>query len=337
MRYIELFAGIGGFRYGLERCMGIAQPDKAPRSIELGVQSGRQWAPVEMGSGIQPSHDCQFRSVYSNEWRVDDKGKKQYASSIYKYHYGEIDERDITSVRATEIPDHDLLTAGFPCQPFSVAGNRQGFEDTRGTLFFEIARILEAKRPRYLLLENVGGLFSHDFGKTFQRILRILSDLRYRVQWDLLNTKNYGLPHNRNRVFIIGHPRGEPRPEIFPLSRRNKSSDQKSGKQRLEPTVYPATRDNLIYSLDAGYEKNIAKRARSNIVEPSGVRRLTPTECERLQGFPDGWTSKGRREDGKIISISDSQRYKSLGNAVSTPVITAIGQRLLEAVQEINK
>src|SRR3990167_9297486 len=171
MKFIDLFAGVGGFRYGIEKA--------------------KDW-------------EC----VYSNEW-------DKYANSVYRKHYGECDNRDIRAVDS--FPDFDLLCGGFPCQAFSVAGKRGGFDDTRGTLFFEIARILKHKRPRYLLLENVKGLLSHDQGKTFQTILGVLSDIGYGVQWQVLNSKDFGVPQNRERVFIIGNLRGASRPQLFPI------------------------------------------------------------------------------------------------------------------------
>lgn len=157
MRYIDLFAGIGGFHLALK------------------------------------GHEC----VYANEW---DKN----ANLVYKEKFGTCDDADIRTINTSEIPDHELLCAGFPCQSFSYAGKRKGMEDTRGTLFFEIARILKDKRPRYFLLENVKGLLSHDSGKTFQTILGVLTDLGYDVEWKVLNSRFFGLPQNRERVFIIG-------------------------------------------------------------------------------------------------------------------------------------
>ncbi|GAJ09111.1 unnamed protein product, partial [marine sediment metagenome] len=153
-----------------------------------------------------------YRCVWSNEW-------DKYCAEIYQKNFGEKpDTRDIRTVPPRDIPDHDLLCAGFPCQSFSIAGKRAGFEDTRGTLFFEIARILRDKRPRHLLLENVKGLLSHQEGKTFQTILGILSDLGYRIEWQVLNSKHFGVPQNRERVFIVGHPGEESEFQVFPLA-----------------------------------------------------------------------------------------------------------------------
>ena len=125
----------------------------------------------------------------------------KYAKSVYKKHFpNHFDWGDVTLIRTKQLPDFDLLVGGFPCQAFSIAGKRRGFDDTRGTLFFEIARILKDKRPRYFLLENVKGLLSHDKGETFKRILEVLSDLGYNVEWEVLNSKNYGVPQQRESV-----------------------------------------------------------------------------------------------------------------------------------------
>lgn len=171
MKYISLFAGIGGFDLALDR---------------LG-------------------HEC----VWANEW-------DKYARQIYELRFNrKIDPRDIRLVATDELPDFDLLVGGFPCQAFSIAGKRLGFEDTRGTLFFEIARIIKDKRPKYFLLENVKGLLSHDNGKTLQTILATINELGYESEWKVFNSKNHGVPQNRERIFISGYIRGEPRPKIL--------------------------------------------------------------------------------------------------------------------------
>jgi len=157
--------------------------------------------------GIGPNHECVGYS------EID-----KYASAIYQKHFPEHKNYgDITKIVAEELPDFDLLVGGFPCQAFSIAGKRGGFEDTRGTMFFELARILRAKQPRLFVFENVKGLLSHDGGKSFATIIQTLDELGYDCQWQVLNSKNHGVPQNRERVFIIGHLRGTPRPEVFPF------------------------------------------------------------------------------------------------------------------------
>lgn len=148
---------------------------------------------------------------------------KRKSTGLY---YHELDTTPIQNVSANSIPDHDLLVGGFPCQAFSIAGKRKGFDDTRGTLFFDIARVLEAKRPPYFILENVKGLLSHDFGRTFKRIILTLTDLGYDLQWQVLNSKNFGVPQNRERVFIVGHFRGKSRPQVFPFKEIDKNIDE---------------------------------------------------------------------------------------------------------------
>ena len=274
MKFIELFAGIGGFRYGLERVQfknkDICEPTTAVRDKKGQCKQFNNKRTERL-----------FNCVWANEIN-------KYPCQIYRKNFGgkELHEGDITKVKANDIPDHDLITAGFPCQAFSAAGKRGGFNDTRGTLFFEIARICCAKKPKYILLENVKGLLSHGSGATFQRILKVLSDIGYILQWEVLNSKNFGVPQNRERVFIIGHLRGESRPKIFPIGETA--------------------------------QKNFETKIEMDKIE--NIRRPTLTECERLQGFPDDWTKE----------ISDTQRYKCLGNAVTTNVIQAIGEKLRE-------
>jgi len=120
------------------------------------------------------------------------------------------------------LPDFDLLIGGFPCQAFSIAGKRGGFTDTRGTLFFDLARILKTKKPPRFIFENVKGLLSHDHGSTFKTIVTTLDELGYDIQWQVLNSKNFGVPQNRERVYIVGHLRGTPRPEVFPITGSNR-------------------------------------------------------------------------------------------------------------------
>jgi DNA (cytosine-5)-methyltransferase 1 len=234
----------------------------------------------------------------------------KYARQIYKKNFGVEPHGDITQISATEIPDHDILCGGFPCQAFSVAGKRRGFEDTRGTLFFEIMRIAEAKRPKLLFLENVKGLLSHDKGGTFQIILRSMDELGYDAEWQVFNSKDHGVPQNRERVFIIGHLRGSGTRPIFPITEHDRSTDDL---QRLNANT-----------LTARYEG--AQAVGTYIIENqfdaqsgSNIRRLTPTECERLQGFPDGWTE----------GVSDTQRYKCLGNAVTVNVVEFIARHII--------
>jgi len=367
-RFIDLFSGIGGFRRGLELSGG-------------------------------------YRCVWSNDW-------DKYANKVYTARFGEENHHsgDIRKVRASSIPDHDLLCAGFPCQAFSTAGKRRGFEDTRGTLFFEIARIARAKRPTLLLLENVKGLLSHEEGQTYATILEVLGSIGYWCEWQVLNSKWFGVPQNRERVFIIGHLRGRSTRPVFPIKeaggsldlwdvteqvastlqspghaagnyrgmnmivdpfnkaerqdmmagaiKTNQGSNTSTGTAVVEPFI-----KNVPHGYNDGFEKplpslkaNSGAQYNELLVQPlrflnrnqknfentamtvdptnsTGIRQgarircLTPVECERLQGFPDGWTE----------GISDTQRYKCLGNAVTVNVIEFLGDRIKGSINNKSK
>lgn len=239
----------------------------------------------------------------------------KYAIKVYERHFGgHKNYGDATKINPTELPDFDLLVGGFPCQAFSIAGKRKGFDDTRGTLFFDIARILAEKKPKHLVLENVKGLLSHNQGRTFQTILGVLSDLGYGVEWQVLNSKDFGVPQNRERIIIVGHLRTECRRKVFPIIGNNSET--------IKQLNQPKHSNDRVYGTD-GVSPTLNTMQGGNrqpfISQEPRIRRLTPKECERLQGFPDDWTA----------GESDTQRYKMCGNAVTTNVITAVMERLL--------
>jgi len=382
MKFIDLFAGIGGFRYGLEKVGKHLQEQRTSRN-DLRPKGTKSKPNTSQKRRKSSNAYC---CVWSNEWN-------KYASQIYKKHYGEINTQDIRAVKPSQIPKHDLICAGFPCQSFSIAGKRKGFGDTRGTLFYEILRIARFHRTPYLFLENVKGLLNHDKGQTFSVILESLDELGYDCQWQVLNSKNFGVPQNRERVFIIGHLRGKSRPKVFPLREGGRANfsgvkiiDAYNRKQAKE---IGAIRSNMLNSGSLIYEgaimseknkkwlndgkkhsrnfpqgqrvysdKGIAStiagnagglggktglyavrwsrtekgkkarhesqkegrdytpfneghrelvRAREQISgcvthavnkdalleHDMKIRRLTPTECSRLQSFPDNWTKHG--------------------------------------------
>lgn len=201
MKFLDLFAGIGGFRLGMEsaghECIGFCEIDKFARAS--------------------------YKAIHDTE--------------------GEIELHDITEVTDEEIRaiGHvDVICGGFPCQAFSIAGHRRGFEDTRGTLFFEIARFADILKPKYLFLENVKGLLNHDRGNTFKTILRALDGLGYDVEWQVLNSKNFSVPQNRERVFIIGHLRGQRTRNVFPILGENAKSDNQQSKTESIGNVNPS-------------------------------------------------------------------------------------------------
>ena len=382
MKFLDLFAGIGGFRLGMEsaghECVGFCEIDKYARAS--------------------------YKAIHNTE--------------------GEIELHDITRVTDESIRRFgsvDVICGGFPCQAFSIAGHRRGYEDTRGTLFIEICRFASVLRPKYLFLENVRGLLNHDGGATFETIIRTLDELGYDVEWQVLNSKNFGVPQNRERVFIIGHLRGTSGRKVFPLSgdgtsitceqpKINKVGNiRKKGKSQsgdvvsidsLAPTLCSTTTQKdplkvlieneikqfgilqpnfnqcgVVYETDGiaptirayqggGLEPKIrVKEATSKgyaeaevgdsvnlshpnsktrrgrvgkqiantlltgesqgVIEPDfRIRKLTPRECWRLQGFPDWAFDKAQEVN------SNSQLYKQAGNSVTVNVIAAIAKEL---------
>ena len=167
----------------------------------------------------------------------------KYAIKTYEEHFEHENYGDATTIQPSRLPDFDFLVGGFPCQAFSIAGKRAGFNDTRGTLFFEVARILKDKRPRHFILENVKGLLSHDEGKTFRTILGVLADLGYRVEWQVLNAKYHGVPQNRERVFIVGHLGGDCGRQVFPLAIGG-GQNAKTGKKEQAGKSWVSTLDS---------------------------------------------------------------------------------------------
>jgi len=321
MKYLSLFSGVGGFELGIEQAY-------ENRLCNTKQQEGLQGVQQEGNSTITSSESGYPQAIGYSEIN-------KYATQIYQKHFPNHKEYgDITKIKAEELPDFDLLVGGFPCQAFSIAGKRGGFNDTRGTLFFEIARIVREKQPRLLLLENVKGLLSHDKGRTFTTIISTLDELGYDLQWQVLNSKNFGVPQNRERVFIIGHSRGTSRPKVFPISQSSQGNLKYSGgvisarEQWLKDGKTNSrnfSQGQRIYGTD-GISQTLAGNAggqggKTGLYETEDmkIRRLTPTECERLQGFPDNW----------VDGISDTQKYKVLGNAVTVNVIQAIMEKLL--------
>lgn len=342
MKFLDLFAGIGGFRMGLEsighECVGFCEIDKFARKS--------------------------YKAIYKTE--------------------GEVELHDITAVTDEEWRKFrgtvDIICGGFPCQAFSIAGKRKGFlDETRGTLFFEIARAAKEIKPPLLFLENVKGLLSHDKGRTFRTILSTLDELGYDAEWQILNSKDYGVPQNRERVFIIGHLRGECTRPVFPIRGKNGTTNQTNVKQignisgsdsfggnpqtgrvysvnGLSPTlntmqgggrepkivIREATKKgyaeatigdyvNLEFPNSKTRRGRVGKQVANTLLtsdsqgvvtETLKIRKLTPRECWRLQGFPDWAFDKAQEVN------SNSQLYKQAGNSVTVNVIKAIAERL---------
>ena len=338
MKFLDLFAGIGGFRLGMEsaghECIGFCEIDKFARAS--------------------------YKAIHDTE--------------------GEIELHDITRVTDDEvraIGEVDVICGGFPCQAFSIAGARRGFEDTRGTLFFEIARFASILKPKYLFLENVKGLLNHDKGNTFKTIIGALDGLGYDVEWQVLNSKNFGVPQNRERVFIIGRFRGQRARNVFPFGGKVENTDPGLKNEiKKYGTIQPNfNQSGIVYETDGiaptirayqggnlepkirvkeatkqGYAEaevgdsinlshpnsktrrgRVGKQIANTLLtgESQGVveqdfriRKLTPRECWRLQGFPD-WAFDQAQEVN-----SNSQLYKQAGNSVTVNVIAAIAREL---------
>lgn len=247
-----------------------------------------------MFSGIGGFEVGMHNSRYKDEMEcVGFSEVNNYAISIYsRWFPNHRNYGDATTIDTTTLDDFSLLIGGFPCQPFSICGKQQGFNDTRGTLFFEIARVLQDCQPKYFLLENVKDLVSNKGGETFKTILEVLSQLGYDVLWQTYNSCHYGVPQHRQRLFIKGYFRAKCGHEILDAQRTIAKGEQ--GKEKVK-------QDN-------------------KMTDDFIIRRLTPIECERVQGFEDNYTQYGC--NGELIS--DSQRYRLLGNAVTTNVVEHI-------------
>jgi DNA (cytosine-5)-methyltransferase 1 len=318
LTFIDLFAGIGGLRLAYE----VA--------------------------------GCQC--VYSNEWN-------KYSQRTYFANFGELPEGDITKVNASSIPDHDILVGGFPCQPFSIAGvskknslgRATGFEDkTQGTLFFDVCRVIKAKRPKAFMLENVKNLVSHDRGNTFKVITESLDELDYDVHWKILDGQDF-VPQHRERIVIVGFDRKRYGDKVdFGFNIRTLSPKPKL-KDILEenvPAKYTLT-DHLWQYLQnyAVVQRNKGNGFGFGLVDLNGIartlsaryykdgseilipqdgknpRRLTPRECARLQGFPDNF----------LIPVSDTQAYKQFGNSVVVPLVAEVAKLVCQTLRSLNE
>ena len=319
--FIDLFAGIGGMRIAFQKLGG--------------------------------------KCVFTSEW---DKNSQQ----SYYENFGEMPFGDITKINETEVPNHEILVAGFPCQAFSIAGFKGGFKDTRGTLFFDVARILEEKHPDAFFLENVKGLKGHDKGRTIDVILRTLrDDLGYHVpDPQIMNARDFGVPQNRERIFIVGFrnkaaanrfsypkPLGVHTTIADILEKQEVSVKYYLSNQYLRTLINHRARHeakghgfgyeiipndgiaNAIVVGGMGRERNLVVDKRltnftpvthiKGTVNKKGIRKMTPREWARLQGFPDKF---------KIV-VADASSYKQFGNSVAVPAIQATGRALLKALE----
>lgn len=312
---------------------------------EINNDSKNEFKYIDLFAGIggirMPFQNLGGKCVFSSE--ID-----KYAAQTYEANYGEKPSGDITQINAESIPNFDILLAGFPCQAFSIAGKRKGFEDTRGTMFFEVERILEEKKPKSFLLENVKGLTNHDHGRTFKIMLDILENkLGYKVYYKVLNAKNFGLPQNRERIMIVGfknHNIDFKFPEE--INKETKVGDilidNPDSKYTISDKIWEshqlrkernrAKGNGFGYSLfneESPYTSTISARYYkdgSEILiaqEGKNPRKLTPREAARLQGYPDSF---------KIV-VSDTQAYKEFGNSVPVNMINAVAQEMYKSLK----
>jgi DNA (cytosine-5)-methyltransferase 1 len=322
-KFIDLFAGVGGFRLAMQNLGG--------------------------------------KCVFTSEWDKE-------AQKTYRANFGEVPFGDITKEETKKfIPDgFDVLCAGFPCQAFSIAGKRGGFDDTRGTLFFDVAEIIRRKKPKAIFLENVKGLRNHDKGKTLETILNVLrNDLGYFVpEPQIINARNFGVPQNRERIYIVGF-RKDQKVTSFeypkPLDKKVKFADVKE-KKVVATKYYLSTRymqtlhnhkerhankgngfgfeiipdtgiSNAVVCGGMGRERNLVIDNRITDFTPTthiqgtvnreGIRKMTPREWARLQGFPDSY----------VIPVADASAYKQFGNSVAVPAIQATAKNILDKIK----
>jgi len=289
LKHLSLFSGIGGLEYGLRgksECVGISEI-------------------------------------------------KQSSVNIYKKNYGEVKNfGDITKIDIEKLPDFDMLLGGFPCQSFSLAGLRKGFKDKRGKMIFYICDILKVKSPDYFVLENVKGILNHNGGKTFENVIKLLTYLGYNVRAVLLNSLYYGSAQNRERVFFLGSKKdfAFKRPVIIDDSKRFRDIREEGGDYKELPKSdfnfkKVEQKREFSFELIGGYDRTGTLTTQFGCGEKvvkheDWVRYLTTLECERLQGFPDGWT-KGE---------SDSARYYALGNAVNCSVSSYLFNNYLKGL-----
>lgn len=343
----------------MQDCVSSAIKQMLVKVKEVPAHAKEQYTFIDLFAGIGGMHiayaSAGARCVYSNEWN-------KYSQQTYYANFGIQPDDDITKVVAEDIPDHDILVAGFPCQPFSIAGvskkqslgRATGFEDkTQGTLFFDVCRILKAKRPKAFMLENVKNLCSHDRGRTFKVIQESLAELNYKVFFQILDGKAY-VPQHRERIVIVGFDMerygeninfeftlepGEKQPVMrdiletdvsdkYTLSDKlwiylqNYAAKHKAAGNGFGYGIAPL--DGISRTISARYYKDGSEILIAQ--EGKNPRRLTPRECARLQGFPDSFK----------IPVSDTQAYKQFGNSVVVPLMAEVAKLVVAKLEELD-
>lgn len=346
--YFSMFSGVGGFEKGIEQ---------AYESNNRRLLQSKSTEDL-----LRQLPDTSFRQD-----RIACAGYSEidpYAIKVYEKHFPtHRNYGDATKIDATELPDFDLLVGGFPCQTFSIAGKRRGFDDTRGTLFFDIARILKEKRPRNFVLENVKGLLSHDAGRTFKTIITTLAELGYCVEWQVLNSKNHGVPQNRERVFIVGHLGKIPERKVFPLGEGGTTHDTKNvlahtinssdwrgaNRNQKQTTIeYKSDRQDsgqnkttadtdqpfIIHNIYGGFGEEKVREFHDfspTIRTPKGgghIPNVVAGARIRRLSVVECARLQGFPDDW-CVDLSDSRQYKAYGNAVTVNVVQAVISKLL--------
>lgn len=279
--------------------------------------------------------------MFSSEWDKD-------AQKTYAANFGETPHGDITKIKASDIPSFDVLLAGFPCQPFSSIGQRQGFKHkTQGTLFYDVLRILEGKRPTAFLLENVVGLVNHDGGNTFDVILQSLTELGYSVHHQVLDAADYGVPQHRKRIYIVGYYKNRLKPGIKHQWPQKAREDIYIGpfveENIIDRSISKRLQDGYLFKIDDGRPQIIDRRSMVKVKTlvasyhkiqrltgtfvkdgPTGLRLLSENECKAIMGFPKQFK----------LPVSRTQMYRQLGNSVAVPVVTAIAKKMLATIRK---
>jgi len=307
--------------------------------------------------GFQKAFAQKSSFVFSSEM-------DKFAQTTYQANFDDIPYGDITKISEDTIPPHDIILAGFPCQAFSVAGHRKGFEDTRGTLFFDVARIAKHHKPKVIFLENVKGFKNHDKGNTFKVVKKTLEDMKYKVFADVLNAKNFGVPQNRERIYIIAFLDEDNKLDIdfnkdfaelkkIQISSKlgNILEDSVDAKYTISDKLWAGHQRRKLehkkkgngfgYSMfneNSEYTSTISARYYKDGSEilleqkNNNPRKITPIEAARLQGFPDTHVL-----NAKQYKVSDMQLYKQFGNSVAVPVIECLAKRIFKHLESLNK
>jgi DNA (cytosine-5)-methyltransferase 1 len=281
--------------------------------------------------------------VFTSEWDV-------FAQKTYQANFGDIPHGDITKIDAKDIPDFDVLLAGFPCQPFSSIGKRQGFQHTtQGTLFHDIARIIEVKKPRSFMLENVPGLLTHDNGNTFKVVIDSLNDLGYKVWYKVLDSSHYGVPQQRKRIYIVGFRKDliDKKFEfVHPVGKNNKVYINKFIEKDVEGySISENLQKTYIYKKNDGRPMVVDRHSKVHVKTlvstyhkiqrltgtfvkdgPTGLRLFTVGECKAIMGFPSDF----------VVPVSRTQMYRQFGNSIVVPVVGSVAKEISKALKSID-